>query len=300
MVAEDCVSSPDVIEKAELCEILAFLKHLKNKKLFMNENDPKKILKLLQQLSEEASNQYSDKPVDYKGRAVTPELVLRTAKTPHYMDVIDAVVTNSNGPKVLDVGISYGLYDVVLKKHFRYEVYGIDHPDNLDVYCRFPIYQNIYVLPCNLHSGNIPFKNESFNTIIAAEIVEHLMISPTALFKKLNALLKPGGRIIVTTPNFSNLRNIFYLLRGFNPMANFPDEAILINKIVKDTRVHPREYTAKEIKSALLKANFNKLKIRTTNRRFQKNVRFRAKMLNILMMLTPFHRERTVVIGVKS
>jgi 2-polyprenyl-3-methyl-5-hydroxy-6-metoxy-1,4-benzoquinol methylase len=266
----------------------------------MNGIESKEICKLLQQLSKKASNQYSDNPLDYKGRAVTPEIVRGAAKNPHYLDVIEAVVTNSNGPKVLDIGISYGLYDVVLKKHFRYKVYGIDHPDNIDVYCRFPIYNNIYVLPCQLHYDNIPFKNGSFNTIIAAEIVEHLMISPTALFKKLNALLKPGGRIIVTTPNFSNLRNILYLLRGFSPIANFPDEAILVNRIIQDTRVHPREYTAKEIKNALLGANFNIIKIRTTNRGFKKNIRFRAKILNLLMMLTPLHRERTIVIGAKN
>lgn len=261
---------------------------------------PQKVFKLLHQLSEEASNQYHDRPADYKGKIITPEIILGMAKTPHYLDVIDAVIKNSNGNKILDVGISYGLYDVVLKKHFGYDVYGLDHPDNIDVYCKFPINQNIFVLPCNLHFDNIPFKNESFNTIIAAEVVEHLMISPLALFKKLNPLLKPEGRIIVTTPNFSNLRNILYLLRGSNPMATFPDEAILINRVVKDTRVHPREYTVKEIKNALLEANFKLLKIRTTNRGIKKNVRLRGKILKLLMILTPLHRERIIVIGIKN
>ena len=74
----------------------------------MNKINPKKVFKLLLQLSEEASNQYQDKPTDYKGKIVTPEIILETAKTPHYLDVIDAVIKNSNGNKILDVGIRPG------------------------------------------------------------------------------------------------------------------------------------------------------------------------------------------------
>ena len=192
----------------------------------MNKINQKEIFKLLNQLSQEASSHYHDKPTDYKAKIVTPEIILGMAKTPHYLDVIDAVIKNSKGKKILAVGISYGLYDVVLKKHFWYEIYGPDHPNNLDVYCRFLICHNIFVLPCNLHFDNIPFKNGTFDTISAAEVVEHLLISPLALFKKLNLLLKPAGRTIVTTPNFSNFRNIFYLSRGLYPMATSPDKII--------------------------------------------------------------------------
>lgn len=44
-----------------------------------------------------------------------------------------------------------------------------------------------------------PFHNESFDNIIASEVIEHV-VSPNIFINKLFDLLRPGGRLIVSTP----------------------------------------------------------------------------------------------------
>lgn len=44
-----------------------------------------------------------------------------------------------------------------------------------------------------------PFKKSSFDCIVASEIIEHI-IAPQQFLNQLAQLLKPGGRLIVTTP----------------------------------------------------------------------------------------------------
>ncbi len=46
---------------------------------------------------------------------------------------------------------------------------------------------------------NLPFKPESFDTIIASEIIEHLA-NPALFIQNLLLLLKPDGKLIITTP----------------------------------------------------------------------------------------------------
>ncbi|MCK4826591.1 class I SAM-dependent methyltransferase, partial [bacterium] len=218
----------------------------------------------------------------------------------HYVDVIAAAVENARRQKVLDVGIAYGIYDVVLKRRFGFEVCGIDHPHNIDAYCRFPIKHGIPVIACDLHFDSIPFEENTFDTVIASEIVEHLFLSPKALFAKLYPVLKPEGKLIVTTPNFASLLNIVLLIKNRNPAAPFPDEAVWVDKRAQDPRVHPREYTVKEIESALLDAGFKVCSINTKANEGATNHNWRWVLLKTFMRFTPNHNEKIVAIGTKK
>lgn len=55
---------------------------------------------------------------------------------------------------------------------------------------------------------NLPFKPNSFECIIASEVIEHTL-EPNRFIKELFALLKPGGTLIITTPYKEKLQ--FYL-----------------------------------------------------------------------------------------
>ena len=214
------------------------------------------IIKSLIKVAREAAPLYGDEPSDYKGRTVTPELVLGVSRNPHYVDLITETIKYASGTRVLDVGISYGIYDVVLKREFGFQVYGLEHPENVHAYCRFPIKQEIPVIPCDIHFDEIPFRDGVFDVVIASEIVEHLFLSPKAFFSKLYRCLKTGGKIIITTPNFKSIRNIIHLVRGENPSALFPDMVLGDRGRIMDSRVHPREYTLKEVERALVDSGF--------------------------------------------
>ena len=60
----------------------------------------------------------------------------------------------------------------------------------------------------------LPFSDAAFDLITCIEGIEHTQ-SPFLLTREFSRLLRPGGRLIVTTPNIHNLRSrIKFLLRG--------------------------------------------------------------------------------------
>jgi 2-polyprenyl-3-methyl-5-hydroxy-6-metoxy-1,4-benzoquinol methylase len=50
----------------------------------------------------------------------------------------------------------------------------------------------------------LPLQNQSFEVVVAAEVIEHLE-NPRFTFREIYRLLKPGGIAIITTPNNESL-----------------------------------------------------------------------------------------------
>lgn len=73
-----------------------------------------------------------------------------------------------------------------------------------------------YTFPCwtvNIEKDRLPFADGSFDTVLCAEILEHLLHDPAAMISQLNRVLKPGGYLIMTTPNglyWKYVYNLFF------------------------------------------------------------------------------------------
>lgn len=60
-----------------------------------------------------------------------------------------------------------------------------------------------------------PFPDESFDLILAVEIIEHIE-APRAFLREIFRLLRPGGLAVITTPNISSLPSrLFFLATGY-------------------------------------------------------------------------------------
>jgi SAM-dependent methyltransferase len=76
--------------------------------------------------------------------------------------------------------------------------------------------------------GVLPFRDRSFDLVVSRSVVEHLE-APQAVFRELGRTLKPGGRLIFTTPNkyyYSSLvaAMIPYSWKDFYMRTMFGDE----------------------------------------------------------------------------
>ena len=59
----------------------------------------------------------------------------------------------------------------------------------------------------------IPVPDNSYNFVVSTEVIEHLE-NPRATFREFYRLLRPGGILIVTTPNQESVRSFAALLMG--------------------------------------------------------------------------------------
>jgi 2-polyprenyl-3-methyl-5-hydroxy-6-metoxy-1,4-benzoquinol methylase len=97
------------------------------------------------------------------------------------------------GESIADVGCGQGdFYGYVSSRFARYV--GIDAVRYED----FP--QQAEFCQLDLDSGEPPLADGSADVVTAIEVIEHLE-NPRAFMRKLVRLAKPGGWIIVTTPN---------------------------------------------------------------------------------------------------
>jgi len=71
-------------------------------------------------------------------------------------------------------------------------------------------------------NGKLPFKKGQFDCVVCIEGIEHVE-NQYLLIREFARTIKPGGRLLLTTPNISNLSSRFYaLLSGFDSAAPQP------------------------------------------------------------------------------
>jgi SAM-dependent methyltransferase len=63
----------------------------------------------------------------------------------------------------------------------------------------------------------LPFSENYFDFVFCGEVIEHVF-DPDKLLASAYAMLKPGGTIIITTPNLAAWHNRITLLLGYNPL----------------------------------------------------------------------------------
>ena len=72
----------------------------------------------------------------------------------------------------------------------------------------------------NMDGEVSPAESNSYDVVIAGEVIEHL-IDTDHFLKEIKRMLKPGGMLIITTPNLASWYNRIRLLRG-KPPRSFP------------------------------------------------------------------------------
>ncbi len=85
-----------------------------------------------------------------------------------------------------------------------------------------------------------PHADESFDTVLCLEVLEHLAVDPMAMMAEVNRVLKPGGTFVLTTPNAVRYSNVVNMCLGEHPQSWSPYNG-------RDTNRHNREYTPAEI-----------------------------------------------------
>jgi 2-polyprenyl-6-hydroxyphenyl methylase/3-demethylubiquinone-9 3-methyltransferase len=191
---------------------------------------------------------------------------------PRFVATRDRFLTHwpsESGGCVLDVG-AHWLHQALLYASRGFEVTALDLPATLDL----PNVQSLaraYGIkllpntdlehPSALHN----IANDTFEVVLFTEILEHLAFNPVAMWRDIYRVMKPGARIIVTTPNYHALRTgLRRKLRSMRRLGGGIDVESILS--LRTLGHHWKEYSRRELSDyfGMLSPGFRALAKRRT------------------------------------
>jgi 2-polyprenyl-3-methyl-5-hydroxy-6-metoxy-1,4-benzoquinol methylase len=152
--------------------------------------------------------------------------------------LLDAVGT---GRRVLDVGCSSGYLAGPLSERGN-TIVGIELDPQAaraaEAYCE-------RVLVGDVETMELPLEQASFDVVLGGDVVEHLR-DPSAALARLRPFLRPGGRLVLSTPNVANWAVRLSLLAG---RWRYTDRGIL-------DRSHTHLFTRATLAEAIERAGY--------------------------------------------
>lgn len=144
-----------------------------------------------------------------------------------------------NPGRVLDPAAGNGMIPDLLR-HFR----------NADV--ALPPYFDLEKQP-------VPYPDGSFDGVVLTEVIEHLTVDPMYAMSELNRVLRPGGFLLLTTPNIASWGAIRRLMDYETPYLYGVFERR------PSSNRHNREYTVREVERLAHAAGFETERLETRN-----------------------------------
>lgn len=101
----------------------------------------------------------------------------------------------------------------------------------------------------NSEVDSFPYDDASFDLVLFCEILEHLPADPIHALCEIGRVLRPGGTVVVTTPNANRLDNLLRVSRGENMYESLSGYGTYGR--------HNREYTVEELDRLLADVGFD-------------------------------------------
>ena len=165
---------------------------------------------------------------------------------------LDSLAFVDKDAEILEIGSAPGQFTVLLHR-LGYKVQGVDlDPERLT-----PIWRkyDIAITKADIEKDKLPFPDESFDIVLFMEILEHLRLDPLHALREVRRVLKPHGRIVLSTPNITPLHRLrFFIGKSYcdHPLETFGKLEWLGHA------GHIRLYSLAEIEDVLREIGFGK------------------------------------------
>jgi len=163
------------------------------------------------------------------------------------ISLYQSIAKRLNPTTILDVGCAQATLALLLAES-GYDVVANDiRPEYLEYAQSRYEFGKIEFLVGNIFDITLPHK---FDLVFANQIIEHL-VYPVDFLKQLAKLVKPGGHIVVTTPNHSYFMNKLPSYSELGDPSKYEDR-----QFTADADGHFFAYTATELTSFAKEAGF--------------------------------------------
>ena len=127
--------------------------------------------------------------------------ILNKEIDPAYVDRAEIILSEmATRKKVLEIGCGRGFYLKALNEiNSEMNITGVDLNEKYLKVAREYI-NNKKIKITSGDATNLKFENDSFDGVVASEILEHIPDDKKAL-KEIERILKPGGKVIISVPN---------------------------------------------------------------------------------------------------
>jgi SAM-dependent methyltransferase len=165
------------------------------------------------------------------------------------------------GARLLDVGVNPP-FMLATMRELGYEAKGVDiHPEGFErAIERF----DLDVRAVDIEREPLPFADGSFDLLYIAEVFEHLRINPIFTARELHRVLRPGGKMLLRTPNLYSVAGIYrFLVKGTAYSCasdSVFDQYNMINYL--GYFGHIREYTYQELTAFMKRIGFADVDVR--------------------------------------
>jgi methionine biosynthesis protein MetW len=161
--------------------------------------------------------------------------------------------------RLLDVGCGMGHLIAVARARCR-TVHGCDISE---VAARAACDRGVIGVCADLNGRALPYRSDAFDQATCLAVIEHV-VDPLQLLRELHRVLRPAGRLILTTPNIRYVRNVARLVwRG-----EFPHTTT-------DTFVwgggHLHYFTRRDLGGLVVSAGFEAPRFLVATRQFERS-----------------------------
>lgn len=150
----------------------------------------------------------------------------------------------------LDKGPDRG---VTIQENFQF---GRDYAQNEQTFAEAMRAIGVDTRAADIELAAMPVESGTVDAVVLTEVIEHLFVNPLFCLTEINRILKPGGMLLLSTPNLRCIKNRIAFARGdMATVIEDPFSAFLM-KLQLGHCGHVRTYDPDEIRAMLDRLGF--------------------------------------------
>ena len=195
----------------------------------------------------------SEKYDEFYGSEIKKETFREITDGAWPRDRIEAIVAmGGEGEKVLDIGCGSGMLLYQFRNTFKMLV-GLEYSGHRLKQAKVNLADHDFVAVQGSAEDMVEIESNSIDRIISADTIEHIPDVYTAASEMLR-VLKPGGKLVINTPNIAFIKKRVLLLLGRFPSTSQKNEGIGSDILFDGGHLH--YFTYRSLRIVLEKAGF--------------------------------------------